>query len=170
MKKVLFLAVALCALVVISFSQASAQGPRGKEFGFGLVLGEPTGLTIKYWLNKENALTASLGASYFGAPRIGVDYLWHFDVFKSNIVKMYAGPGLVLGIGEGRGFWYKEKHGKFYFRSDGETGIAFRGVFGLNIVPRNTPLEIFLELGPLVGISPTSGSAIDAALGIRFYP
>lgn len=170
MKKVLFVAGVLCAFVVAFSSQALAQGPKGKEFGFGLVLGEPTGLTIKYWLNKENALTANLGASYFGSPRIGVDYLWHFDIFKSRIVQLYAGPGLVLGIGEGKGFWYKEKHGKFYMRSSGETGIAFRGMVGLNIIPRNTPLEIFLELGPLVGITPLSGSAMDAALGIRFYP
>lgn len=170
MRKVLSLVFAICVCVVVSFSHALAQGPKGKEFGFGLILGEPTGLTIKYWVNRENALTANLGASYFGSPRIGIDYLWHFDVFKSNIVKMYAGPGLVLGIGEGKGFWYKEKNGKFYVRSSGETGIALRGMFGLNVVPRNTPLEIFLELGPLVGISPTSGSAIDAALGIRFYP
>lgn len=149
---------------------AQAQSPEGKEFGFGLILGEPSGGTVKLWLNQENALTANIGASYFGSPRIGVDYLWHFDAFNSSIVNLYAGPGAVLGIGSGKGFWYRDKDGKFYGRESGETGIAVRAMLGINIVPRNTPLEIFVELGPLVGITPDFGSAFDAAIGIRFYP
>lgn len=147
-----------------------AQSPGGKEFGFGLILGEPSGGTVKLWLNKVNALTANIGASYFGSPRIGVDYLWHFNAFNSRIVNLYAGPGVALGIGSGKGFWYKENNGKFYVRESGETGVAVRAMLGLNIVPSNTPIEIFVELGPLIGITPDFGSAFDAAIGIRFYP
>ena len=147
-----------------------AQGPRGRTFGFGIILGDPTGGTIKFWFNNENALAASIGGSYFGAPRIGADYLWHFDAFNSAIVKMYAGPGVAIGVGEGNGYWYKHDEGKFFFRRTGETGIAIRGIFGINIIPRRTPIEIFLEVGPLIGITPAFGTAIDVGIGIRFYP
>lgn len=147
-----------------------AQGPKGKDFGIGLVLGDPSGLSIKYWTTAENAFHVYIGSSYFGKIRLGADYLWHFDSFNSSVVKLYTGLGLVLGFGNGSGIWYKSNKDNFYYWSDNTVGIAARGVLGLNIIPRNSPLEIFLELAPLVGLSPNYGINIDAAVGIRFYP
>jgi hypothetical protein len=43
-------------------------------------------------------------------------------------------------------------------------------MFGLNVIPRRTPLEFFLEVGPLIGITPAFGVAVDWAIGVRFYP
>jgi hypothetical protein len=48
--------------------------------------------------------------------------------------------------------------------------VAAKGTFGLNIIPRNTPLDIFLEVNPIIGISPGFGFDIMPSLGIRFYP
>ena len=70
---------------------------------------------------------------------------------------------------EGRGFYYTEHHG-FYFRSDNSAGLGVRGVFGINVIPRTSPLEFFLELGLLVGLTPDFGSAGDVGIGMRFYP
>jgi len=140
--------------------------PENKKFGFGIILGDPTGGTAKLWLNRENALTFSLGSSFFGSPRIGVDYLWHFDAFETDIVNLYAGPGGIIGFGEGDGFWYKKR----FVRTGNGIGLAGRGIFGIDVVPRRTPLEIFFELGVLLAIVPDFGSAVDAAIGIRFYP
>ncbi|MDA3844730.1 MAG: hypothetical protein PF588_10230 [Candidatus Kapabacteria bacterium] len=163
---------ALLALVFIFLcvSAGSAKGPKGKDFGFGLILGDPSGGTIKYWTNNENAFDFYIGSSYFGNIRIGGDYLWHFDAFNSRAVKMYAGLGLAVGIGNGQGLWYKEDKHKFYYWEDDELGFGARGIFGINFIPRNTPLEIFFELGPMMGISPNYGVNMDAAIGIRFYP
>lgn len=151
-----------------------AQGPNGNDFGFGIILGEPIGGTVKIWTAKDQAVAASIGGnSYFGSLRLGADYLWHFDVFRSQVVDMYAGPGLVLGFGSGREYWwYKERGNKVYFyeRANDDVGIAARVVAGLNVIPKRTPVELFLELGPLIGISPGFGVAVDIAAGIRFYP
>jgi hypothetical protein len=162
----------LSLFLIISASNLFAQGPRGNSFGFGLILGDPTGATIKYWTNNENAFTASIGSSYFGNIRLGGDYLWHFDAFNSRVVKMYAGPGIVLGFGQSHGgFWWGDKHDKFYYWDDTHSvGFAGRVVFGINIIPKRSPIEIFFELGPLIGISPAFGVNLDAAAGIRFYP
>jgi hypothetical protein len=169
MKKI-FIITAVCLFSIISQNfDVKAQGPRGNNFGFGLILGDPTGGTIKYWFSRENALVASLGNSYFGALRINVDYLWHFDAFNSQVVKMYAGIGGVLGIGEGNHWYYKHGKDDFWYRKDG-TGLGVRATIGLNIIPRNAPIEIFVEAGPLIGIAPAFGSTIDASVGIRFYP
>ena len=158
-----------CTLVILltGIETTNAQyAPEGKEFGFGIILGDPTGGTAKLWLSGDNALAFHLGASYFGSPRIGVDYLWHFDAFNSNIVNLYAGPGGVIGIGEGKGFWYKKR----FIRTGNDIGIGGRAMFGINIVPLRSPLEIFIELGVLIAFAPDFGSAADAAIGIRFYP
>ena len=171
-------AVLLFLALLLSVETAHAQGPQGKDFGFGLILGEPTGGTIKYWLNTENALVGDVGYSYFGAPRFDVDYLWHFHAFNSNIVKLYAGFGGAIGFGRGyygifykRKYYYVDEDYPFYYRGyyNTDIGFAIRAMFGLNIIPRKTPLEIFLEAGPLIGIYPF-GVAFDLAIGVRFYP
>lgn len=166
MKKTLLFILILIGTI---FTPSFAQSSESKNFGFGIILGDPTGLTLKFWTQRNNAIVIDVGESYFGSPRIGVDYLWHFDAFKSNIAKLYAGFGGVLGIGQGRGFYYSEHHG-FYYRSDNGAGLGVRGVFGVNVIPRNSPLELFLEVGLLVGLSPSFGSAGDVGLGIRYYP
>lgn len=163
------------AAIVLWFSlslNASAQGPKGKDFGFGIILGEPLGITAKLWTSNENAWQAHLGASYFGAPRLQVDYLWHLNVFKSQVVKLIAGPGLGIGFGhEGSGFWYKDRGRKYwYYRDDEDFGFGVRVITGINIIPKATPIEIFVELGPNIGIYPGFGVGLDAGVGIRFYP
>lgn len=169
MLKSIFL-ILIASMFICSQSSFAQGGPRGKNFGFGIILGDPTGATIKYWFNSEGALTASIGASYFGSPRVDVDYLWHFDAFESRIVRLYAGVGGALGFANGNGFLYKEDRGRFYYRGDNNVGLGIRGLFGLNVVPNRTPLEIFFEFGALVGVAPEFGSAVDLALGVRFYP
>ncbi|MCK7524147.1 MAG: hypothetical protein MZV64_44205 [Ignavibacteriales bacterium] len=49
---------------------------------------------------EQNAFVLSLGKSYFGSPRVGVDYLWHFNPFNTNTANLYAGVGGAIGFGE----------------------------------------------------------------------
>lgn len=164
-----------CAALVIVFAalfgsaRVCAQGPNGHSAGFGIILGEPLGLTGKLWLSNTNAVVVDVGASYFGSPRVQVDYLWHMDTFRSRIIKLYAAPGVGLGFGGHSGIWYKDDGRKWYSHDD-SFGLAIRCMVGVNIIPHNTPVEIFLELGPNIGIAPGFGAALDAAVGVRFYP
>jgi len=165
LRRIIFLFTLIILIIGIKPTQAQ-YAPEGKSFGFGIILGDPTGGTAKLWLTRDNALAFHLGASFFGSPRIGVDYLWHFDAFSSNIVNLYAGPGGVIGLGKGNGFWYRNR----FIRTNNEVGIGGRAMFGINVVPQRTPLEIFIELGVLIAFIPDFGSAADAAIGVRFYP
>lgn len=144
---------------------ARAQGPEGKEFGFGILLGDPLGVTVKLWTAHDQAFVADFGASYFGPLRLQGDYLWHFDAFHSYIVKMYAGPGLALGFGH--------SDDRFFDDDDPNAthvGVGMRVMFGINIIPQRTPIEIFLEVGPMIAFVPSIGVGVDAGAGIRFYP
>ena len=146
------LGLLLLLLTLPGTLQAQNGEPEGKNFGFGLILGEPTGGTIKYWLNNVNTIDADIGGGSFrGSLRLDGDYLWHFYPFNSPVANLYVGPGLALGVGG----------------NDGSVGI--RGIVGIDFIPERTPIEIFLHLGPVIWLSP-GGSNIDIALGVRFYP
>lgn len=140
--RTLFIAVILVFLFTVN---SSGKGPNGKDFGFGLIIGDPLGLTIKSWLNNENAFDIYVGSSYFGSIRIGADYLWHFDVFNSRVVNMYAGPGIAFGFGRGRGVFNKEDKSKFYYWNDNAFGMGVRAICGINVIPKRTPIELFFE-------------------------
>ena len=165
-------AVLFLATVTSSF----AQGPKGRSFGIGVSLGEPTAVTARFWLSKSNSWDLAIGSSAVGNPHIHADYLWHFnDALDSRVFSLYAGVGGILGLGDkDNGVFIKIKNGKvkdrWYYSDDNDFAIAAKGVFGLNVIPRNTPLDIFLEINPVLGISPGFGFDIQPALGIRYYP
>ncbi|MCB2203445.1 hypothetical protein KQI65_01750 [bacterium] len=171
-------ALLACTLLLIVFPAftAHAQGPKGRSFGIGFSVGEPTAVSARFWLSSENSWDLALGSSAMGNPHVHADYLWHFnDAFNSRIFKIYAGVGGVMGFGDkDNGFvvWVKKGKDKerWYYGDDSKVAIAAKGVFGLNIIPRNTPLDIFIEIDPILGITPGFGFDIQPALGIRFYP
>lgn len=146
----------LASIILFVGATVFAQSPMNRDFGVGLILGEPSGATVKYWTAYDQALVGSVGISRFDATRVGLDYMWHFDAFNSDVVALYTGPGVAFGSLGGS--------------SDDRAGV--RGMLGLNIVPRSTALEIFFEAGPLISF-PGGGSpstSLDAAAGIRIYP
>jgi len=166
--KTLTIAMILIMSFLILVQESMAFAPKGKDFGIGFMAGEPTGLTAKIWTTQDNALAFSVGTSYLGSLRIGMDYLWHFNAFNSQLVNMYAGPGVAVGFGKSGGWVYRDKNHKWY-RTNDDVGVGIRGVTGINIVPRNSPIELFGEIGVLVGVLPATYANFEGAIGIRFY-
>lgn len=158
-----YLAIIITSLV-LSANLVHSQKPNG-NFGFGLVLGDPSGLTGKFWLGNSDAVNIAVGSSYFGKLRVGVDYQWHFDAFRSNQWNLFGAAGGVLGLGEGNDYVRKK-----YFEDDEDLGLGARGVFGVNFIPKGGNFEIFAEAGLLVGFVPEFGSGFDFGIGARFYP
>ncbi len=160
----------LSVIIVLLLAQSAfAQ----REFGFGITLGDPTGLTVKFWTAADQAIDADVGADYFGAPRIDVDYLWHFYTFRSKIASLFAGMGGSLGFGHTRSILFytdDDYHHRFFYRANDGLGFGVRALFGINVTPHKTPLELYAEVGVLVGIIPGFGAAPDFAVGVRFYP
>lgn len=166
--KTLKITLLLIFCLIILTPESKSFAPKGKTFGLGLIIGEPTGLTAKYWLKNNNALAFSIGNSYLGSLRLGMDYLWHFNAFKSALVNMYAGPGLAIGIGESSGWWYKDQNHNWY-KTNEDIGLGIRGVLGINFVPKNSPFELFGEVGMMVGALPGFYANFEGAIGGRFY-
>lgn len=171
MKKNILAIFAFLSIALITVPNVNAAPLIGRDFGFGIILGDPTGGTLKFWTGNTNAVAVSFGNSYYGKFRIGGDYLWHINAFRSNIVNLHAGVGGVIGIGRNNDSWYYTRNKKnWYYDEEKDLNLGIRGVFGINVIPRNTPLEMFAEFGLLMGFQPAVGSAAEAAIGIRFYP
>jgi hypothetical protein len=155
----------LFLLLIIMVAKPIAAQDHG--FGMGLILGEPTGLSAKYWTSKDNAFDFGLGfavggdrltyhGNYYGGSRVHfhVDYLWHsFNAIRaSERFPLYYGIGARFNSGGGY---------------DGSFGV--RGVFGIAWFPHSTPIDLFAELVPVFQLTPDAGLGFDAGIGIRYF-
>ena len=155
MKKVFFLFVLVLAGTVCLASPVH----RGRKFGLGLVIGEPSGLSWKYWQGSTNALDGALAMSsfndYFAAH---INYLWH----NYRVIKVEQGK-MPLYYGVGGALW----SGTFHTHDGANLGV--RGVIGLEYVFEGAPFDIFLELAPTMYVVPETGLWLHAGLGGRFF-
>ncbi|GMV53891.1 MAG: hypothetical protein D8M52_09115 [Chlorobi bacterium] len=170
MQRFFYTLAASVLLCLVTATTVMAQGPRRKSFGIGIVLGDPLGLTAKYWLNREESIAASLGTSYFGWPRVQVDYLQQINTFRSRVTTTYIGGGVGVGLGSGHD-WYiaGDDSTAWYKREQSKTGIAVRFVAGINVIPRRSHFEYYVEVAPNLGLLSGFGLALDAGLGVRYY-
>ena len=139
------------------------------RFGFGFILGEPTGLSFKYRMNRDNAVDGAIGFSPWDRARIHVDYLWHARPFRDPNFALHYGIGLAVGFGGEDRFFFSRKGDGYVVRSR-SLGFGARVPFGIDFMIPRSPIELFFEIAPLVVLSPDAGVGIDFGLGVRFYP
>ncbi|MBI1804952.1 MAG: hypothetical protein HY033_12330 [Ignavibacteriae bacterium] len=164
MKHLYLAIIALCLFLAVQVSVAQER-----KFGLGVIIGEPTGVSAKLWTSSTTAFDFGLGWSV-GGDRIGnkydgyydggsrvhfhMDYLWHaFDAISSTErFPLYYGIGGRINTGAG-------------YNSSG----AVRGVIGIAWMPHETPIDIFLEVVPSLQFTSSTGFAIDAGIGARYF-
>jgi hypothetical protein len=163
MKKGFLITITICLTFIYS-KPISAQD---HGFGIGFIIGEPTGISAKLWTSPRNAFDFGLGWS-IGGDRIAnndnisngsrvhfhMDYLWHsFDAIRSEErFPLYYGIGGRINSGGGY-----------------DSSFGIRGVFGILWLPHSTPLDVFLEVVPVLDLIRSTGFGLDAGLGARFY-
>ena len=139
------------AILAIGLSQGKSQD---RGFGLGVMLGEPTGINGKLWTSSVNAFDGGLAWSFRGDGffHIHADYLWHFPhtIQSTERFVLYTGVGARLGTG-----------------SDNVFGV--RIPVGIEWWPKDTPLDVFLELAPIVNLAPATDFDMDGFVGIRFF-
>lgn len=137
-----------------------STSPRSKHIGVGVILGEPVGASVKYWLNDRMAIDGAAGFSthshsslYFNA-----DVLWHkFDLFDIS-----PAPGklpLYYGVG-----------GLVRFRDHGEKDVlGVRVPVGVSYIFDNAPIDVFAEIGPAIDVHPSLRGELTGGIGVRFW-
>ena len=155
----------LVVIVVLAFVLAADAQQEG--FGLGVIVGEPTGLSLKKWLNDQDAIDVAAAWSFSenDSFQLHADYLRHnYDLLQAPTL---AGQ-LPVYFGVGARIKFKDaNNGKG--KNDDDTLVGIRIPLGITYLFVVTPLDIFAEIVPILDIAPKTDLDINAALGIRYY-
>ncbi|MDQ7818868.1 MAG: hypothetical protein RDU14_17705 [Melioribacteraceae bacterium] len=163
MQKFRLIFIALC--MAIFFGGLFAQH---RPFGLGVSIGEPTGVNAKLWTSETGALDFGVGwsiggdriGSYEGQYNGGRRIHFHFD-YMLHLFDAVGSTGqfpIYYGIG-----------GRFNAGAGYLSSLAVRFVVGLAWMPRESPIDMFIEFVPSLQLTSLPGLAIDSAIGIRYY-
>lgn len=148
MKKILTLFV-LFILVQLSLNA------QDKNFGAGIIVGEPTGLSAKLWTTGDNAFDFATAWSFKGDGHLllQADYVWH--IF--NLIPIPSGKlSFYVGIG-----------GRIILADDALIGI--RVPLGLDYMFSSAPVDIFVELVPILDLIPSTDFDLGGGIGARYW-
>lgn len=164
--------VFLCAFILLA-APAQAFDKRAHKFGLGVEVLDPTGLTGKYYFDKNLALQGGFGlyAWPFG-PGVHLDLL--YEIPAVNTAKEDFELPLFIGGGIKAGGIYRCNARRRFYNDcyyDGFAGI--RVPFGAALQMKRTPLEFQLELAPVFYGGPFFwwgfGVEADMSLSARYY-
>ncbi|MGB0651046.1 MAG: hypothetical protein ACPG3U_03865 [Rhodothermales bacterium] len=147
----------LLPLLLIAFWFVPASHAQD-ELGVGVILGEPTGLTAKQWLSSEHAVDAAVAWTFSNDTRIQIhgDYLYHrVHFFNADEY-------------EGRIPFYFGMGGRAIF-GENDTTVGARFPLGIGKTLDDAPIELFLEIVPILDVVPDTEFDLNGALGVRYY-
>lgn len=158
MKRLFLLAV----FVGLLASPVLAQ--RNGDQGYGLMFGNPSGFSTKFWLDDTWALDGAIGVAR-GEFDIHMDLLrhsmsWH-DMFEKKwdwFQRLLNKGNLPVYIGVGPRLLFEEKE---------EFGI--RVPLGVSFFPHESNWEVFTEVAPVLRLTPNTGFNGDFGIGVRYY-
>ena len=149
MKKTALIVILFGCLAGLSFGQSN------HNVGLGIMLGEPTGISLKIWNRQTVAWDGGAAWSFIGGKyfQIHSDLLFHnFNLFKVETGRM----ALYYGFG-----------GRLKF-ADSLT-VSLRIPIGISYEFEKTPAEIFLEVVPMIDLVPSTAVGMAGAVGFRYY-
>lgn len=147
MKQKMMLLIIILLISVASYSQ-------NRNFGIGMQLGEPTGVDAKIWTNNVNAFDFGLAWSFDDREEmiLQTDYVWHsFDVFPVSQGEL----PIYFGIGA-----------RFIFSEDPLFGA--RVPVGVAYMLETFPLDVFVEIAPILNLTPATRFDLGGGFGVRF--
>jgi len=139
---------ALLLVVLTSFS------PGRGDTGLGLIAGNPTGISFKYFTSTTKAIDAAAAWSFSDEwVMVHCDYLWHsFGDFK---------------VDKGQLPWYYGLGGWVAFGDDVFAGG--RLPLGIEYLFQNQNIDLFLEVAASLAVIPDTDFDVDAGIGVRFF-
>lgn len=144
--------IATCLLV-----PAGAAEARDRGTGLGIVLGEPSGLSGKFWIGPGTALDAALAWSTrddHDSVNLQLDHVWHdFGLFNVDrgALPVYYGIGGRLAL------------------EDDHDRLGVRVPLGLAYIFPSQRADLFIEVAPTLDLSPETNVDVAAGLGVRYF-
>jgi hypothetical protein len=145
---------------LITFCMCSVLIPN--QFGAGIILGAPTGLSFKYWQYRRSAFDFAVAWNfsddYF---HIHGDYLIHFPFDVEEVAKdalyWYFGGGVRIRV-----------KGERESGDESSNNLGIRGVMGLDYIHPEVPVDFFIELAPVMEIISSTGLELEGGIGVRY--
>jgi hypothetical protein len=143
----------LCASAVLLIC-GSVQAQES-DFGLGIIIGEPTGISVKQWTGSRTAIDGAIAWSFEkeSALHLHGDLLYH----------SFTPPR----ISRGKFAWYYGIGGRVKFEDDSKIGV--RVPLGMDYFFGSAPLDFFFEIVPILDLAPSTDFSLNAAIGIRYF-
>ncbi len=139
--------------VIILILGVLAVGPISAQTSVGIILGEPTGLSAKQWLGEGAALDLAVAWSFTDPASfyVHLDYQQHFDDLDVDEGELlwFVGGGAKLKVGQ-------------------ELSLGLRIPLGLVYEFGDVPLEVFIEVAPIMDLFPAPAPNAGGGIGIRY--
>jgi hypothetical protein len=126
------------------------------NFGLGLIIGDPTGVTGKHHLGGNPLyLDWAVGFPVLAGRGLHahVDFLWQPRLTRVGSADL----DLYFGVGP-----------KIYL-DDNNLWLAARAPLGIDFVFRQVPLDVFIEVAASLYVVQDVAFDLDAAAGIRYW-
>jgi len=144
-------------VVIMTVFLFAAIAMAEEQFGLGIMVGQPTGLNGKYFIDKYNALDVGFGWSLDSDHdfHIYADYLYHIY----SLIDSGAGEApIYLGVGA-----------RAVFRDNKDNKSGFRFPLGVEHLFKSVPFDVFAEIVPIFNVSPDTEFDLEGVVGARFY-
>ncbi|MDP2307690.1 MAG: hypothetical protein Q8P18_16825 [Pseudomonadota bacterium] len=152
-------------LLLCGLAEARVYDIGTKGFGAGLVVGNPSGVSLAWRPDGWSAVQAGVGWNLFrGRLDTSVDYLRTIAVAHPDApfqVPVYVGLGAKVGMG-------MLGDGRFAFGGE-DPEVALRAPLGASMYFDRAPIELFVQAVPYVQVIPDTRPGIDAGFGVRYY-
>ncbi len=143
MKKLVILALLLLTIII----PLTAADTNGKDFGVGLYLGSPLGITAKYDLDEELSVVGGLG--FGGGLKLSGGVQYNFIDFSIEDLDFNVYFGGSLGI------------------TFGTFNISLEVPVGISYYFKDPAIEVFLEVGPVFNFVTMNAGAVGG-IGARY--
>jgi len=140
-------------IMLITSVLFSSTGPG--HFELGLVLGEPTGISMKMWFDRNTAIDGAVSWSLRDKNKdlyLHADYLMHsYGLINdsSGLLPLYYGIG-----------------GRIVLAN--ETALGARVPVGISWLFNGAPLDLFVEIAAVLNILPDTDFELNGGIGIRY--
>ena len=130
-----------------------------QKFGAGIIIGDPTGASLKLWLNDRLAVDGAVGWSSFDHSDLALhsDLLWH----SFTLLPTPPAGQLPVYFGIGGQARLRDEH------FDDEFGL--RLPVGVSYLFDHAPVDIFVEVAPIIEMTPEIRGGLTAAIGVRYW-
>lgn len=157
------------AWVLAAQATAFAEPVEKGALGVGLMLGEPTGVCAKLYLEDDRALQGGLGLTFVSSGlQAHADYVIHPWILEDRehfTIPAYVGPGV-------RVMQHRDDA-----TDDSDFRLGARGVAGMLFDFKEIPLDVFVEVAGIIEYRFGSedadiagiGLALNGAIGARYY-